>query len=56
MVFVPTHGVLVVDGDEGIDLVDALDVTLVLVLIVIFGDARGEVVLFGDDGGFDHPL
>ena len=56
VVFVPAYGVLVVDGDEGIDLVDVLDVGLVLVFVVVLGDARGKVVLFRDDGGLDHAL
>ena len=56
VVFVPAHGVLVVDGNERIDLVDALNVGLVLVFVVVFGHTRGEVVLFGDDGGLDHAL
>ena len=56
VVFVPTHGVFVVDGNEGVDLIDVLDVGLVLVFVVVFGHTRGEVVLFGDDGSFYHAL
>ena len=56
VVFVPAHSVLVVDRNEGIDLVDALNVGLVLVFVVVFGHTRGEVVFFGDDGGLDHAL
>ena len=56
VVFVPAHSVLVVDGNEGIDLVDALDIGLIFVFVVVLGDTRGKVVLFGDDGGLDHAL
>ena len=30
VVFVPAHGVFVVDGDEGVDLIDVLNVGLIL--------------------------
>ena len=56
VVFVPAHGVFVIDGNERVDLVDVLDVGLVLVFVVVFGHTRGEVVLFSDDGGLDHAL
>ena len=56
VVFVPAHGVLVIDGNEGVDLIDVLNIGLILVFVVVLGDTRGEVVLFGDDGGLDDTL